>query len=98
MSEKKKSRLPALPVFLKEKRLASGLSQLEIAKTLGYSSGQFVSNWERGLCSPPMVNIAKLVSVLNIDHKEITEIIINETREDLAKAFNTRHKKKVATK
>lgn len=37
--------------LLKEKRLASGLSQLEIAKTLGYSSGQFVSNWERGLCS-----------------------------------------------
>lgn len=40
-------------MFLKKIRLEKGLSQRELAETLGYKSGQFVSNYERDMCPVP---------------------------------------------
>ena len=36
--------------YLRQKRLDSGLSQLDVAQALGYASPQFVSNWEARTC------------------------------------------------
>jgi DNA-binding transcriptional regulator YiaG len=37
----------SLGELIKEKRLAKGLSQKEVAERLGYASAQYVSDWER---------------------------------------------------
>lgn len=66
--------------YLRQKRLDSGLSQLDVAKVLGYSSPQFVSNWERGLVSPPLETIAVLIDLYKIPSGEVVNKILDETR------------------
>ena len=36
--------------YLKSKRTKAQLSQTEVSEALGYTSPQFISNFERGLC------------------------------------------------
>ncbi len=73
----------SLSDYLKQKRLASGLSQLDVAKVLGYSSPQFVSNWERGLVSPPLETIAVLIDLYKIPPNDVINRIMAETKEYL---------------
>lgn len=69
--------------YLRQKRLDSGLSQLDVARELGYSSPQFVSNWERGLVSPPLETISVLIDLYKISPSEVIDRILEETREHL---------------
>ena len=69
--------------YLRQKRLDSGLSQLDVARVLGYASPQFVSNWERGLVSPPLETIAVLIDIYSIQANEVINKILSETREYL---------------
>lgn len=66
--------------YLRQKRLDSGLSQLDVARVLGYASPQFVSNWERGLVSPPLETIAVLIELYKIPSTEVVNKILAETR------------------
>lgn len=59
--------------LLREARAKVGLSQVYIARQLGYSSPQFISNWERGISLPPLNNLTKLVSLLEIVPDELIE-------------------------
>lgn len=79
--------------YLRQKRVDSGLSQLDVARELGYSSPQFVSNWERGLVSPPLETIAVLVDLYKIPSSEVVSRILEETR-DYLEANLGRSKKK----
>jgi transcriptional regulator with XRE-family HTH domain len=58
--------------YLRQKRLEKGLSQVEVAKKLGYSS-QFIANWERGVSSPPMQALKKIVDIYNINQRDFLE-------------------------
>ncbi|MEO0337510.1 MAG: helix-turn-helix transcriptional regulator [Pseudomonadota bacterium] len=51
----------SLPAYLKQARLRKGLRQKDVANLLGYESPQFISNWERGVSTPPL----KLLSCLS---------------------------------
>jgi transcriptional regulator with XRE-family HTH domain len=77
--------------FLREKRLASGQSQGVVAKKLGYTSAQFVSNWERGLSSPPVHTLRKLCDIYQIPIDVLFNItlktMIHEQTLDLRKKF-----------
>lgn len=85
--------MKSLSNYLKTKRVESGLSQLDVAKVLGYSSPQFVSNWERGLVSPPLETIAVLVELYKIPANEVIEHILKETRAYLEANLKTKKKK-----
>lgn len=78
--------------YLRQKRVDSGLSQLDVAKVLGYSSPQFVSNWERGLVSPPLETVAVLIELYKIQPTEVVEKIMIETREYLESQLSKRKK------
>ncbi len=78
----------SLGTYLAEKRVRAGLSQREVAKKLGYSNPQFVSNFERGLCSPPFAKLKNLVEIYNIPVSEITELLIQIQRKILGRVFN----------
>ena len=69
--------------YLRQKRLDNGLSQLDVARALGYASPQFVSNWERGLVSPPLETISVLIGLYKISATEAIERIVDETRDFL---------------
>ena len=74
-----KANLSLLAVYLKEKRLSAGLSQGDVSKKLGYTSPQFVSNWERGLSEPPIVTTKKLAAIYDIPIDEMYDVILNST-------------------
>lgn len=80
--------------FLKTKRELAEISQVDLAKKLGYSSSQFVSNWERGLATPPLKSLAKICDLLDVDTKEIMDLVLNQTRAMLQSELGTRAAKK----
>ena len=80
--------------YLRQKRVDSGLSQLDVARELGYSSPQFVSNWERGLVSPPLETIAVLIDLYKIPASEVVGKILEETRDYLESNLGKKKKSK----
>ena len=59
-----------------------GLSQLEVATKLGYSSAQYVSNIERGLSAPPADKLGKFVKIFRLNGRQAEEI-----KDDLVACF-----------
>ncbi|MFC7441434.1 helix-turn-helix transcriptional regulator [Laceyella putida] len=52
---------------LKLARKEKGLTQLQLAKLLGYKGGQSVSNWENGRIKPPLTVASKIARILEKD-------------------------------
>ncbi|MNJ94612.1 HTH-type transcriptional regulator ImmR [compost metagenome] len=69
--------------FLKEKRLAANLTQAEVAHKMGYSSPQFVSNWERGVSNPPVETLKELAKLYNASIDDIYEILLKSSIEEV---------------
>lgn len=86
-----------LAKFLRSCREAKALSQADVAKELGYSSPQFVSNWERGISSPPMDSIFKLARIFELPADAIYEVLLEEsierTKLNLQSEYNRLKKK-----
>ena len=74
---------------LKRARLKSGLSQMTVAKELGYTSSQFVSNAERHICSLPLNKLSKLVKLYGINREELTQIILKAKEKEVRKALGS---------
>lgn len=80
--------------FLKNKRVQLGLTQSEVAQKLGYSSPQFISNVERGLCAPPLKSLKKITELLQIDPKDLMSLILSEQQAILQTALGGRSSRK----
>jgi len=72
-------RITLLAEFLKNKRNLSGLSQKEVAHHLGYSTSQFVSNWERGISQPPLAVLRTLANLYKINADEMFSVLLKTT-------------------
>lgn len=81
---KKRGRLAG---FLKEKRVSVGLTQSEVAKKLGYSSPQFVSNWERGLANPPVFVLRDLTKMYKVSADQMFDLLVADVKSDLEREF-----------
>ena len=90
------SRKEPLNVYLKKARQKSGLSQGDVAKELGYSSPQFISNWERGLSSPPLDTLSELVRLYSIPGRELVDVMVHETKQSLLAAVSRKPQRKKA--
>lgn len=79
-------------LYLKDKRIAAGLSQRDVADRLKYSTPQFISNWERGVSQPPVSAIKKLSSMYSVPAESILSHMIEtakaEVEADLKRKFN----------
>lgn len=79
--------------YLKQVREAAGLSQRDVADKLGYSTPQFISNWERGVSHPPVSAVKKISILYKVPADSIFQAIlssvINEVTADLTKKFNS---------
>lgn len=80
-----------LAQFLKEKRTQSGLSQKDVATALGYSTSQFISNWERGISQPPINTLRTLANMYKVAAEQMFNVLLEETmiqvQADLKKKF-----------
>lgn len=64
--------------YLKNKRIERGLSQKEVSDKLGYTTPQFISNWERGLSAPPIDVFKKIAHLYHISSEEMFDIFLSE--------------------
>ena len=82
-------------IYLKQKRERLGLSQSEVAHELGYSSPQFVSNFERGLCSLPLNKIKKLIDLYELKGEEVVELMLSLHETYLREELNVKKRAKL---
>lgn len=64
-----------LGIFLRKARHKTIYTQDNLAKEIGLTR-QTISNWERGMCSPPKKVFHKLISLLEIDKYKLTEAMM----------------------
>ena len=74
-------------VYLKDIRKSVGATQLMLAEELGYTSPQFISNYERGLCYPALITIPKICNILGLELEPVINMYCSckkmDYREDL---------------
>lgn len=77
---------------LRHMRILSGLTQRDVALDLGYASAQFISNWERGISTPPDQALGRLATLFGIKPTRLIDVIIDyeiatlkDRRRDLVK-------------
>lgn len=79
--------------YIKRNRLAAGLSQRDLSTKLGYTTPQFISNWERGLSHPPISILKKLADIIKVSPDDLFELTLNtiilEITLDLKKKYNS---------
>ena len=63
--------------FFRKKRLVAGLTQGTLASKIGVHV-QIVSNWERGLCKPPLGRLSDVAEILHIPKAEIVNFLLRE--------------------
>ena len=100
MSEKKDQKHMRLAKFLRASRANADLSQLEVSNHLGYSTPQFISNWERGVSAPPIETIGTLARLYRISDEELFDILQKVTLDQVAHNLRERFMatKKVSNK
>lgn len=64
--------------LIRECREKSGLSQLQLAKKLGYDQPQMVSHMETGIAKPPLKIIGKMVVLIGLPEMKVTKHLIIE--------------------
>lgn len=69
--------------FLKKKRVAIGLTQDDVKRVLGYTSAQVISDWERGVCGPPIESLSKLCKAYKMSTESIVDLILSAERTEL---------------
>lgn len=73
-----------LAKFLKLIRGQSNLGQKDVALRLGYSTSQFISNWERGLSRPPIEALPILAELYQIPLRTLQEYFYRDSLDALA--------------
>lgn len=68
----------ALKDELKKARMKTGMTQGVLAKKLGYTTGQIVSNWERGIAPIPLVVVAEFCNVTKMNPELMRTLLIKE--------------------
>jgi transcriptional regulator with XRE-family HTH domain len=76
--------------YLKFLRANSRLSQGKVAKKLGYSSPQFVSNWERGLSEPPIETLPKIASIYQVSLESLSEFYVQHRVHEFEKEIRAK--------
>lgn len=73
----------ALASFLRQARIAAGLSQKKVARELGYKTPQFISSWERGLSCPPRDVIKALCGLYKVDLDAFYQLLVAYKTEEI---------------
>lgn len=77
----------ALGQYLQEMRIRAKLTQREVSLELGYSSAQFISNFERGIAAPPLKKLKDLIRIYRMPVEKVMNLILEGDREALQAAL-----------
>lgn len=77
--------------FLRDARVAKGLTQGYVAKQLGYSSPQFISNFERGIALPPVKKLKLIIKLYGLSATALIDVINAAERAILATALGEKN-------
>jgi len=72
-------------MFLRQRRLKMKLSQKELGTLLGWGSGQFISNIERGLAPFPEKDIPKLAKIFKCKSGSIVDLFVDAYNEKMGR-------------
>ena len=66
--------------YLKQQRRLAQITQEDLGRKLGYSSGQFVSNWEnnRENARPPHKILKKLIVMLKLNKTHLKKLMLRD--------------------
>jgi transcriptional regulator with XRE-family HTH domain len=67
--------------WLREKRVEAGLSQLQVAEKLGYTTCQFISNFERGKSMPAAESLKELAKLYKLNQDEFLKSFVDSQLE-----------------
>ena len=70
-----KAQIRKLGEYLREKRVRADLTQGFVAEKMGFTSPQFISNIERGLCSPPMDVLKRMIRLYKLRSPEVVRFL-----------------------
>lgn len=80
--------------FLKAARLKVNMSQMELGQVLGFGSGQFVSNWERGISKLPPHKIPEFVKITKCNPELLVKIKARDFLDELMEVAGLNGKRK----
>lgn len=83
-------RYTVLGEYLQAMRTKAGLTQREVSLALGYSSAQFISNFERGIAVPPLKKLKVLVKMYDMPVETVMDMILEAEREIILSALKPR--------
>lgn len=78
--------------LLQKARIHAGLTQEDVARKLGYTH-QFISNWERGISSPPCKLLRRIESLYGIPANELYELLVDGTLQAVRAQLENEFKK-----
>lgn len=73
--------------LIRKARIKKGLTQLELARKLGFTNSQFVSLFERGLSKVPNEVYGKLHIILGVSVQHFVGKKVSEFREETIKGI-----------
>jgi transcriptional regulator with XRE-family HTH domain len=77
--------------FIRKMRLEKEFSQADLAANLGYTSPQFISDWERGISSPPIKKLHEISVLLEVKVDVLFDLLVTlatqQLVENLSKEF-----------
>lgn len=73
--------------FCKIQRVKSGLSQRQLAKKLGYTTSQLISNLERGQAHLPLAKAKTFCKVTGTPPAHLKSVVIADATDALARYF-----------
>lgn len=78
--------------FIRKMRLEKEFSQADLAANLGYKSPQFISDWERGISSPPVKKLHELAVLLEVKVDVLFDLLVTLATEQLVENLSKEFK------
>lgn len=73
--------------LLQQSRLDAGVSQKDLSLLCGWSTPQYVSNFERGLSLPPMQVVELICEAIKLDPKIVYQLMHDSQIEKINKKY-----------
>lgn len=74
--------------LFRAERMKVGLSQGKVCRALGYTTPQYLSNFERGLCSMPLEKLKRMIDMYKMDGDQVVNLIIDLQEKFLRSQFS----------
>ena len=69
--------------------MRADMTQKEVSEYLGYSSAQFISNFERGISAPPLKKLKRLCARYRVPTTKVVRALLEGQRNKILEALNS---------